>query len=81
MGFVRFMFLGKSFALSGGVSGANFTTTNPAFDRKTPKTKLCLHGQDGDVVINCNIYGAKPYVWLNGGPLTAVGDPGPEEET
>ena len=64
-----------SFALSGGgVSGANFTTTNPSWDRPKAGTKpeLCLHGQDPQAgAINCNIYGAKPYVWLNGGPLAA----------
>jgi hypothetical protein len=59
---------------AGGVSGANFTTTNPSIDR--PKAgsspKLCLHGQDPQAgANNCNIYGAKSYVWLNGGPLSA----------
>ena len=46
---------------SGGVGGAAFTTFNPSVD-----------GSDKDVcknsIINCNIYGAKEYVWLNGGP-------------
>jgi hypothetical protein len=63
-----------SFALSGGVSGANFTTTNPNWDRPKAGTtpKLCLHGQDLQTgTNNCNIYGAKPYLWLNGGPMAA----------
>ena len=63
-----------SMALAGGVSGANFTTTNPSWDRPKGGTRpeLCLHGQDPQTgANNCNIYNAKPYVWLNGGPLTA----------
>jgi hypothetical protein len=63
-----------SLALAGGVSGANFTTTNPNVDRPKGGTtpKLCLHGQDPQAgANNCNIYGAKPNVWLNGGPLAA----------
>jgi len=43
------------------VSGAAFTTFNPSVD-----------GSGADVcknsIINCNIYGMKEYVWLNGGP-------------
>lgn len=63
-----------SLAAAGGVSGANFTTTNPNVDRpgNNPNQKLCLHGQDpASGANNCNHYGAKEYVWLNGGPLTA----------
>ncbi len=45
----------------GGVSGAAFTTFNAAADGA---------GKDvcKNTAINCNIYGAKEYVWLNGGP-------------
>ena len=59
-------------AASGGISGAVFTSTNPAVD----------NGGDGDPVLcvngpadvntqpanNCNIYTNKDYVWLSGGP-------------
>jgi len=43
------------------VSGAGFTTTNPAVD----PADVCQNGNPG---VNCNIYGGKDYVWLNGGP-------------
>ncbi len=56
------------------VSGAVFTTTNPAVDNSTGTTNLCLNGgtgpNDPNVVpaIDCNIYTGKDYVWLTGGP-------------
>ncbi len=45
----------------GGVAGAAFTTFNAHVDGS---------GKDvcKNTAINCNIYGAKEYVWLNGGP-------------
>jgi hypothetical protein len=43
------------------VGGAAFTTFNPAVDGATKE--VCKNS-----IINCNIYGAKEYVWLNGGP-------------
>jgi len=45
----------------GGVSGAAFTTFNPSVDGSSKE--VCKNS-----IINCNIYGAKEYVWLNGGP-------------
>src|SRR5689334_3213492 len=58
-----------------GVTGAAFTTTNPAADVTpagvTPivtEADLCKNGNPG---VNCNIYGSKSYVWLNGGPSVA----------
>jgi hypothetical protein len=44
------------------VSGAAFTTFNPSVDGSG--NEVCKNS-----IINCNIYGAKEYVWLNGGPL------------
>jgi len=52
--------LAPAFAV-GGVSGAAFTTFNAAADG--PGKDVCKN-----TAINCNIYGAKEYVWLNGGP-------------
>jgi hypothetical protein len=43
------------------VSGANFTTFNAHVDGAGKD--VCKNSD-----INCNIYGAKEYVWLNGGP-------------
>lgn len=43
------------------VSGAAFTTYNPWVDGDFKE--VCKNS-----IINCNIYGAKPDVWLNGGP-------------
>jgi hypothetical protein len=43
------------------VSGAAFTTYNPWVDGDS--REICKNS-----IINCNIYGAKEYVWLNGGP-------------
>ena len=53
---------------AGAVTGAAFTTTNTAADG----TGNCKNGNED---VNCNIYDAKQYVWMNGGPSTAyVGD-------
>jgi len=43
------------------VSGAAFTTFNPSVDGSG--NAVCKNS-----IINCNIYGGKEYVWLNGGP-------------
>jgi hypothetical protein len=43
------------------VSGAGYTTVNPAVDGSN-------HCKNGNPGVNCNIYDGKPYVWLNGGP-------------
>jgi hypothetical protein len=43
------------------VSGAAFTTFNPWVDGLFKE--VCKNS-----IINCNLYGAKPDVWLNGGP-------------
>jgi hypothetical protein len=48
-------------ALGSAVSGAAFTTFNPWVDGLFKE--VCKNS-----IINCNIYGAKPDVWLNGGP-------------
>ena len=49
------------------VAGAGFTTTNPAEDNPTadPAIELCLNGPG---TVNCNLYGDKDFVWINGGP-------------
>jgi hypothetical protein len=50
------------------VTGAGFTSVNENVDGTG-------HCQNGNPNTNCNIYGGKQYVWLNGGPSTAyVGD-------
>jgi hypothetical protein len=51
------------------VSGAGYTTVNPAVDGNN-------HCQNGNPGVNCNIYDGKQYVWLNGGP--AAGGLGPD---
>lgn len=43
------------------VSGAGYTTVNPAVDGPN-------HCKNGNPGVNCNIYDGKQYVWLNGGP-------------
>ncbi len=48
-------------AVAGAVSGAAFTTFNAHVDGAGKN--VCKNS-----AINCNIYGAKEYVWLNGGP-------------
>jgi hypothetical protein len=47
--------------VASAVGGAAFTTFNPAVDGESKD--VCKNS-----IINCNIYGAKEYVWLNGGP-------------
>ncbi|HSF82923.1 MAG TPA: hypothetical protein VLA49_16935 [Anaerolineales bacterium] len=53
------------------VSGAAFTTYNPWVDGAFKD--VCKNSQ-----VNCNIYGIKPDVWLNGGP--AANGLGPDGE-
>ena len=52
------------------VTGAAFTTINSSYDAVLPITiaDLCKNGNPD---VNCNIYGSKDYVWLNGGPSVA----------
>lgn len=51
-----------------GVAGAGYTSVNETVDG----TGTCANGNPN---VNCNIYEAKQYVWLNGGPTAgAVGD-------
>jgi hypothetical protein len=58
------------------VSGAGFTSTNPAADNgSTGDPILCLNGGAKTNTLpanNCNIYTDKSYVWLNGGPDAAA---------
>jgi hypothetical protein len=50
-------------AASANVAGAAFTTDDPAI------TNPCLNGPSHTTPsVNCNIYGAKEDVWINGGP-------------
>jgi len=60
LGLVILLVLGIT-ALASAVSGAAFTTFNAHVDGAGKD--VCKNS-----VINCNIYGAKEYVWLNGGP-------------
>jgi hypothetical protein len=53
--------LGLGAVAAFAVSGAAFTTFNAAADGSSKD--VCKNS-----AINCNIYGAKEYVWLNGGP-------------
>jgi len=48
-------------AVASAVSGAAYTTFNPSVDGDP--AEICKNS-----IINCNIYSAKEYVWLNGGP-------------
>ncbi|HTL83867.1 MAG TPA: hypothetical protein VL856_01700 [Acidimicrobiia bacterium] len=53
---------------AGAVPRAAFTTVNTHFDGSG-------HCQNGNPQVNCNIYDAAQYVWLNGGPAIAeLGD-------
>jgi hypothetical protein len=56
-----------------GVSGAVFTSTNPAVDDPntalTSNHDLCANAKDSNgPAIDCNIYLSKSFVWLTGGP-------------
>jgi hypothetical protein len=65
-----FVALGAVFALTnaGAVPRATFTTVNTHYDGSG-------HCQNGNPQVNCNIYEAAQYVWLNGGPaIAALGD-------
>lgn len=53
------------------VSGGVFTSTNPALDDPGTASNhdLCLNAKDSNgPAIDCNIYRAKRFVWLSGGP-------------
>jgi hypothetical protein len=54
---------------------AAFTTINEAADAVNGVTKsdLC---KNGNPEVNCNQYGSKEYVWMNGGPVAAALTPG-----
>jgi hypothetical protein len=65
-----FLMSGKIVALTnaGAVPRAAFTTVNTHFDGSG-------HCQNGNPQVNCNIYEAAQYVWLDGGPAIAeLGD-------
>jgi hypothetical protein len=49
-------------------NGAAFTTINTDYDSSVDPSVLC---KNGNPAVNCNIYGAKEYVWMNGGPAVA----------
>lgn len=51
-------------ALLFAASPAAFTSVNETVDGTG-------HCQNGNPNVNCNIYGGKQYVWMNGGPLAA----------
>lgn len=55
--------------VANAASPAAFTTVDATKDGGN----FCKNGNlSGSTVINCNLYTAKPYVWLNGGPVTAA---------
>ncbi len=60
LGLAALLVLGIA-TVSNAVSGAAFTTFNAHVDGSGKN--VCKNS-----AINCNIYGAKEYVWLNGGP-------------
>jgi hypothetical protein len=64
-----------AFGQAGAAPAAAFTTIDPAIDNPTSDSSitLCFNGNGG---VNCNIYGSKQYVWLNGGPINAQFGPG-----
>jgi len=52
-------------AASAIVAGAGFTTNDPNIDGNG----TCLNGNsDPNPSVNCNLYGSKSFVWINGGP-------------
>ena len=57
-------------AIAGPVTGAAFTSVNPAVDG----AGTC---KNGSPAVNCNLYAGKAHVWLNGGPAAnALGPDG-----
>jgi hypothetical protein len=58
---VLVLVLGFGPAQAWAVSGAGYTTVNPAVDGPN-------HCKNGNPGVNCNIYDGKEFVWLNGGP-------------
>lgn len=60
-----------------GVAGAAFTTNNPGVDGVDADgnaVATCLNGPQGGASssVNCNIYGSKQFVWINGGPSSST---------
>jgi hypothetical protein len=58
-------------AFAGGagaiVAGAGFTTNDPNIDGNSS----CLNGPaSATPKVNCNLYGSKSFVWINGGPTS-----------
>src|SRR5437762_948946 len=69
---LAFAMLPSAFAFAGGPP-ATFTTINFGADGGN----FCKNGQPAaETVVNCNIYGRKQFVWLNGGPENAALDDG-----
>ncbi len=59
---ITMMFTGGAGAV---VAGAGFTTNDPNVDGNGS----CLNGPaSATPKVNCNLYGSKDYVWINGGP-------------
>jgi hypothetical protein len=57
-----FIFAGGAAAI---VAGAGFTTNDPNIDGNGS----CLNGPPSSTPkVNCNLYGSKNFVWINGGP-------------
>jgi hypothetical protein len=60
---------GPRLAASENVAGGDFTTNNPAVDG----ANTCSNGPDAaSPSVNCNLYGAKRFVWINGGPTNGA---------
>jgi len=64
--------LSPMFATDAAATAASFTTTNMAVDGPGH----CYNGGTGGDPVNCNIYDAKPHVWMNGGPIGEAVGPG-----
>lgn len=61
--------VGPRLAAGSNVAGANFTTNNPAVDG----SGTCANGPDrSSPSVNCNHYGSKRFVWVNGGPTNGA---------
>jgi hypothetical protein len=59
---ITVVFVGSAGAI---VAGAGFTTNDPNIDG----TSSCLNGPaSATPKVNCNLYGSKSFVWINGGP-------------
>lgn len=59
---ITMLFAGAAGAI---VAGAGFTTNDPNIDGNGS----CLNGPESATPkVNCNLYGSKDFVWINGGP-------------